>query len=206
MNLVTASEMAFLFGLSFKTKEGWKNRQTILREKITRTSEFVDNANTWWGRTLEQPIMAAFAETVGAPYRASNILFQRKGTRVGATIDGLIRAPKEPRGVLASKRFEEFYQDCLDAGLEGTGLIEIKNAERYMSKKRWREKGLSDSYRTQVQTQMYVTGKKWAILVAKCDEHLLPFLELPDYKFHKEIEETVEEFWRDVDEQGKFQE
>lgn len=206
--MVTASDVACLLG---KAPEYWdptlrrrvqKTRADLVAEKRKGGEVFQGNRYTWWGNFMERRNAEAFAHLTGARIRLSGALLRSKATPLlGATLDGLVRAPRRSERLvhcLSEWGWSEDHLDTLD-GLVGTlGTLEMKNTERSQLKE-WHENKVPAHYWWQVQAQMYVTGLRWSFVVAKVGAaDMRASLVMADEFAQAHIVDEVNAFWREV--------
>lgn len=175
--LVTASDVSVLVGAA---PEYWdpvakkvvsKTKADLVADKRGESKAWVGNRHTWWGSFLEATNAQGFAALTGARIRLSGALLRSKATpTLGATLDGLVRAPRASEKL--SRQLVEWgwSEDQIDRlsrlVVEGLGVLELKNTERSQLKE-WHGNQVPLHYWWQVQAQMYVTGLRWGLAVAK---------------------------------------
>jgi predicted phage-related endonuclease len=202
-SMVTGSEMAILFGKALWPKELSAKEKVQKLARSTRAAN--DNAfpatrSMAWGSLAEKANMEHFAQITGVRYRHTNALLQSTACpRIGATLDGVCRVPSAD----GAWDFPHFCSDdghSEDLGAEMRkragefGVLEMKQTE-FFGKKNW-DNACPEYYALQCQTQMFVMGLDWCLIVAKigCSDIRAYFVDA-DPLLHEEMVETVERFW-----------
>lgn len=163
--LVTGSAVATVMGLNpFQSREQLAN--IIQGYEI---DDFQGNNKTWWGSFSEKHNMAAFSTITGLRTEPHNGLYVSSACPwLGATLDGFVWRTGDERPLETlpltglSTGWWRRFQDALE-GVEGVGLVEMKQTSRVGD---WSYK-VPEYYWVQAQSEMFVTGLPWAVVVAK---------------------------------------
>lgn len=171
---VTSTEMPALFDCSpYSTRfEVWhrKRDKTII--------ELEKNERMKWGLRLQSAIADGVAEEDGIPVGRIPEFFVNEDLRIGASFD-------------------------FNHGPEG--ILEVKNVDSFAYREGWLvdEEGEVEApphIEIQVQQQLYLSKKKYAIIAALVGGNRLVRLHRePDLVVFKEIEKRAQEFWNTVD-------
>ncbi len=197
--VVTGTGVAGLMGLN-----PWRGREALL-DSYLRSFPWSDNHKTFWGRELEPSVLSGYAKLTGLSIIQANAFFS-KGP-IGSTIDGLID-PESLAGLLpASEGYvgttaPTYWRKTIDElayliGREEPVICECKvTSER--NKADW-GKEFPKYYWAQLQSQMFVTGLDYAVIVAKIGaydirHHLVP----ADTEFQQRMVQEAERFMKEV--------
>ncbi len=195
-NHVTASESSALMG-----RCPWADRDDLLRQKISCSSDFKGTRNTWWGSEMERFNMEMFTRVSGIRTRPCNAFVRSNETPLlAATIDGFALRPQRDYDTYPIALKEDWTVELRDAlrSRSSLGLIEMKNTEAWW-RKNWTPSP-PEHYIIQVQQQLYVMGLDWCILCAKVGAaDMVAYLIDYDPLLVDEIKEDAEEFWEEVE-------
>lgn len=200
--MICGSEMSIVLG----NQPDWMKTtyEDLLAEKrsgVPRT--FTPTRRMYWGTLCERSNMQLFAKSVGIQVRPTNALLQStRNARVGSTLDGICRIPRtrrEPDIGFAElcgnqSHVAGFFDDIAEyAGR--VGVIELKQTDWLGD---WKS-GPPLYYLVQVQTQLYVTGLDFGLLVARVGaSDMRAFVIEPDPFLFDEMDEAVTQFWKEV--------
>lgn len=200
--LATGSEMPTIMGEApswFSTTRG-----DLIRAKRQRIQHsFPTTRRMWWGSAAERGNIACFSKLTGLRTRPTNTLLASTKARIGATLDGLVLVPgRLDKADYLGHTSEDNNIATLLAELEdyeGLLPLEAKQSDGWKNQVDEWTKAVPRYYWIQVQTQLYVTGLPAGIIfcrlgVADLRAHLVP----ADEWFFEQMEESVEEFWKEV--------
>ena len=151
----------------------------------------------FWGSVLEEPIAQRFARETGATVtNPGRYTIQRRPEKpwLISTVDRYITP------LIGDRELEEFRNAV--TGLEGPGILELKNAGFYMAEK-WHDEPPLD-FQVQVQHQMAVTGLQWGAIagllggnkfvwaIVKRDQTFIDKLLTFEEKFRADVHNEVE--------------
>lgn len=174
---VTSTESAALFGLSPHTTEFalWHQKRN------GDLGEIDENERMTWGTRLQDSIARGIAADQGWKVRKLNQYVRDAPIRMGASFD-----------------FEIIGHP------DGPGILEIKNVDRLVYRDGWIEEGGQiegpPHIETQVQHQLAVTGRGWAMLVALVGGNTIKATRRDrDDAMGAAIRQKVAAFWASVD-------
>jgi len=136
---VTSTESAAFFGLSpYVTPfELWHRK----RDGAIVTIE--ENDRMKWGRRMEAVIAHGIAHDLGLKIRKLNAYVRHTATRLGASFD---------------------FEIVGAVNQDGPGLFEIKKVDELVFRDKWTEDDMPDHIECQVQHQLEVINRDWAIV------------------------------------------
>jgi putative phage-type endonuclease len=189
---LTASAAAAIVG-----KHPFKTRDDVLRTKISG-SDFVPNANTWFGNAREESNIRIFGRLCGAEVetRVNRHLFVSKAHPfLAATLDGYVVRPTDIEEGIPSEALLGYIP-------ERHAVVEAKNV-RSKSRSYWNKDRMSPKlfmYWAQVQHQMLVTGAPSGVLFAAVDASEMYAHRVDrDEVFMARLIEEAEKFEKDLD-------
>lgn len=187
---VTSTEVAALFDLSpYMTR---LELHYLKAGKATVDFEATDRMK--WGIRFEEATARGVAEDFSLKIRKiSRYMRHSDHERVGSSFDyeivGIIADGIEP-----INEFQAAYEK------HGAGILEIKCVDGLVYKNSWQPTEAPEHIETQVQYQLEVSNREWAIicpLVGGNDAK--PFIRMRDRDVGKALMAAVAEFWANVD-------
>lgn len=158
-------------------KNAWyfsdNNREAICAEKFEGfEKEFPPAAVVAMahGSFDEENILRKFEENLGYKCEADNSMFTNsRWPHIAATVDGYVHTDFDVHdvhdcGINFCQDTEAFPALRARVAGRGTGILEIKKSISVA----WAKGEVPEYYIAQVQTQLHVTGLKWAIICAEC--------------------------------------
>jgi len=190
---INSSEVAALFGHSTYTTEYevWNIKAGELEDQFTM------NDRVEAGQFLEPSIAAWAAHKLGCEARPFKDYYELPTARTGASFD-----------------WEIIFWDDAPEGCEGPGILEIKNVDFLQFKgsfkagysdRKWNDDDpdnilMPAHIELQVQHQLYVSGRSWAVIAVLVGGNDLRFI------FRKRREDIIEKivsriaaFWKSID-------
>lgn len=170
--LITSTEVAALFGVS----PYCTNFELYHRKHDNLEVDFELNTRMVWGTRLESSIAAGVAEDNGWTIRRMDEFIFDPETKVGASFDFAIG---------------------------DDGILEVKNVDSLAFKEGWIIDGddiqAPNQIECQVQTQLYVSGRKYAMIAALVGGNRVVLIKRePDEKVIQAIRKKVGEFWASI--------
>ena len=195
---LTASNAATLFGVN---KWGGSYSDLVEEKAAPETPPpLQDTANMWHGREDEANNMRKFSKALGLRCKQTHVFLASTKCRLAATLDGMI-INKSPETIPYISKDSDTWLPALKDRIElspGVGILEMKQTEAWF-RKDW-DSSIPEYYLTQVQTQLYVSGVRWAVVACQIGAAMFKaYYVLPDLEFHRELESKVNEFWKDVE-------
>ena len=176
---VTSTEVSALFNAS-----PYRTAFELYYEKTSGVRErWRDNPRAKWGRRLQDPIAAGVAEDLGVDVRHMREYIRDPAARLGSSFD-----------------FEILPSDA-----RASGILEIKSVDPFIFRDQWViEDGVAIEAPThielQVQHQMLVSGRQWALIAALVGKDRVSVIERAyDPKLAAGIFRKVREIWTLVD-------
>lgn len=136
---VTSTESAALFGLSPYATEF----ELFHRKRGAVSDEIEPNDRMTWGLRLQDAIAHGVAEDMGLTVRRMNTYWRHADEHMGASFD-----------------FEIISHP------DGPGLMEVKNVDYLVYRDQWQDDEAPPHIEVQVQHQLEVTNREWALIVA----------------------------------------
>ena len=179
--VVTATEVAALFG-----EHPFLTAEQLAANKRSR-NDIPVNRQMWWGIHLEPSILKAFQVFTGVRIRPTHSMLRSTRAPVSATLDGLVYCPEHPSGEHPD------WVTIVGNLPQGLGVIDAKNVSA-RSRSRWLREA-PKMYWWQIQTQTFVTGLDFGILVAKIDSsEMVAHVVEADADAHDAIQEAATAF------------
>lgn len=187
---INSSEVAALFGLSpyLTAFELWH------RKKEGKVVESTPEEWTNWGTRLQDAIAAGFAQDNNLKIRKMTEYMRDTELRVGSSFDFSIEETADGQQYASP-----------DIGIDGRGILEIKNVFGLVFKDQWLEdeEGNFEApphIELQVQHQLMISGRAFAVIAALVSGNkIVQIKRLPDPKIIAAIKVKVAEFWASIE-------
>ncbi|UOF81253.1 exonuclease [Caudoviricetes sp.] len=195
---ITSSDVASLFGIS-----DYKTPLRLWTIKDQRLDEKVDNDYVKWGNRLQPAIAQGFAEDYGFEIEEFQkyISLEDKGEdmRIGSSFDYLIKgkADFKPTDDMDIMKNRLLILSLMEK--HGEGILEIKNVDYFKNVQSWTGNEATPYIELQIQHQMLVSGKKWAVIGGLVGGNNLKVL-VREYneEIGREIIKRVKSFWKSI--------
>lgn len=191
---VSSTESSALFGLSpYSTAcELAVSKKEPLPTGIDQTERMT------WGLRLQEAIAKGISEDYGVKVRRVRGYATRDDVRMGASFDYEIVGLKESNGTPNPVDFDPMLRDMYSD--LGPGILEIKNVDKYIFNKEWKEEdGQLEApahIEIQLQHQLHCIERKWGVmgvLVGGNDTQLV--LRERDTEVGRGIDNKIRDFW-----------
>lgn len=188
-NDLTSTEASALFNMSpYSTRyELWHKKRGILPE------DFEDNDRVQAGRHIEPAIASLVAERYGVVVEPFKRYARDVQDRMGSSFDYLVTGVTE--NDVTDHTLRDFFNDL------GPGIIECKNVDGLVFKRKWMDDETPAHIEIQLQHQLELTRHGWGAVVALVGGNKLEtYVRERNAEFGQVLRNEIRKFWRSVDE------
>ncbi len=185
---ITSTEASALFNMSpYATLyELWQIKSGAME------SQFEDNERIQAGRIIEPAIAALVAERYGVVVEPFKAYATDTDDRIGSSFDyriiGVTDAPVEDNTL--RDMFHQF----------GVGILEAKNVDGLVFKRKWLDDETPAHIEIQLQHQLELSGHGWGAVCALVGgNRLVPYVRERDVAVGRAIRAKVREFWKSIE-------